>query len=158
MQTETPRQKQQPAASKSKKPPAKSKVKKGRQNSRPPNHSLERNRVAASKCRQKKKEWLSDLEANKYKLEKQYRSLNVEYNELLDEVTQLKNFLMAHAGCNDPVIDGWINNEANSCIRRLKQNAGPQGAAATQAYQDTFKGKSDMKSFSLAVWWLTQLL
>lgn len=87
---------------------------------------------------------MSGLEVNKSKLEKQYKSLHGEYNGLLDEVTQLTNFLMIHAGCNDSNIDGWINNEANSYIRRLIQNAGTQGAAAAtaQANQDAFKGKS----------------
>jgi hypothetical protein len=92
---------------------------------------------------------LSDLEANKIKLEKQYKSLHGEYMELLDEISQLKNFLMTHAGCSDSNIDGWINNEANSYIRRLSQKACPQGAAGTdQASQNAAKGKSDSKSLS----------
>jgi hypothetical protein len=107
--------------------------------------SLERNRIAASKCRQKKKEWLTDLEANKSKLEKQHKSLFGDTTKMLDEVTQLKNFLMMHAGCSDPNIDGWINNEANTYIRRLSQNVGPRDAATAggpaQAHQTTRKGK-----------------
>ena len=138
------KQKQQPAVSKSRKSPANFKVGKRECKSQPRNRSLERNRIAASKCRQKKKEWSSDLEVNQSKLEKQYKSLHGEYNELLGEVTQLKNFLMIHAGCNDPNIDGWISNEASSYIRRLSQNAGTQGAAAAtaRANQDAIKGKS----------------
>jgi hypothetical protein len=56
---------------------------------------------------------------------------------------------MTHAGFSDSNIDGWINNEANSYIRRLIQKACPQGAAgADQASQNAAKGKSDSKSFS----------
>ncbi len=152
-QTQTVKQKQQPAALKSKISLKKSKASNGGHKPQPRTRSLERNRIAASRCRQKKKERLSGLEAKKSKLEKQYKSLHSESNALLDEVTQLKNLLMTHAGCKDPNIDGWINNEANSYIRRLSQNAGPPGAAAaaaaaTQADQNTFNGKSDLKFLS----------
>ena len=145
-QAQTPKQKQQPAVSKTKKSTAKSKNDTrngsgdGGRKSQPRNRSLERNCIAASKCRQKKKEWLTDLEANKSKLEKQFKSLHGEYNELMDEVTQLKNSLMTHAGCNDSNIDRWINNEANSYIRRLSQNVNPQ-AAVVAAHAKPGSGK-----------------
>ena len=145
-QTQAPKQKQQPAALKSKISLAKSKASNDGHKPQPRTRSLERNRIAASRCRQKKKEWLSGLEAKKSKLEKQYKSLQSEYNELLDEVTQLKSILMIHAGCNDQNIDGWINNEANTYIRRLSQNANPQSAAAatSQADQNVLKGKFEL--------------
>lgn len=82
------------------------------------NKYLERNRVAASKCRQKKKAWVSDLETQKTELERKHSNLQHEYTGLVNEVTQLKNQLMAHAGCNDPRIDGWIETEAKRFVDR----------------------------------------
>lgn len=79
---------------------------------------LERNRIAASKCRQKKKVWVHDLEGTKQELENHNNSLHHEHNALVSELTRMKNMLMSHASCHDPNIDQWIDNEA----RRFVQN------------------------------------
>lgn len=79
---------------------------------------LERNRIAASKCRQKKKVWVHDLEGTKQELESLNNSLHHEHNALVSELTRMKNMLMSHASCHDPNIDQWIDNEA----RRFVQN------------------------------------
>jgi hypothetical protein len=80
--------------------------------------SLRRNRIAASKCRQKKKEWQSNLETRKGELESQNSALVREYTELLGEVTAIKNTLMAHASCGDSNIDLWIEKEARRFVDR----------------------------------------
>ncbi|KJZ70243.1 hypothetical protein HIM_10357 [Hirsutella minnesotensis 3608] len=85
------------------------------------NRCLERNRIAASKCREKKKAWMHDLEATKTELESQHASLQREFNGLLEEATQIKTSLMAHAGCNDQNIDMWIENEAIRFVRRANR-------------------------------------
>lgn len=82
------------------------------------NKYLERNRVAASKCRQKKKVWVNDLEATKSEMERKHSTLQRDYTSLVNEVTQLKNQLMAHAGCGDPRINGWIETEAKRFVER----------------------------------------
>ena len=82
------------------------------------NKYLERNRVAASKCRQKKKAWVSDLETQKSDLEAMHGNLQREYSSLVDQVTQLKNDLMIHAGCGDRNIDSWIETEAKRFVQR----------------------------------------
>ncbi|KAJ6788715.1 hypothetical protein PWT90_10053 [Aphanocladium album] len=81
--------------------------------------NLERNRAAASKCRQRKKQWQDGLERKKTELESRYKALHSESKELMEEVAQLKNFVMAHAACNDTNIDDWIRNEADSFVRRM---------------------------------------
>ncbi|KAK0651945.1 hypothetical protein B0T16DRAFT_454360 [Cercophora newfieldiana] len=78
---------------------------------------LERNRIAASKCREKKKQYVSDLEETKIGLETQHAHLQMEYNGLLGEVSGLKHHLMTHAKCNDPNIDRWLNNEATRFVQ-----------------------------------------
>ncbi|KAM5344725.1 hypothetical protein ACJ41O_010587 [Fusarium nematophilum] len=60
---------------------------------------LKRNRIAASKCRQKKKKWVNNLEETRHGLEHQNSTLQREYNGLVDEATKLK--------CDG--IDGYIN-------------------------------------------------
>ncbi|KAK2616660.1 hypothetical protein QQS21_000483 [Conoideocrella luteorostrata] len=81
--------------------------------------SLERNRVAASKCRSRKKVWTERLEEKKSDLEAMRNELQTEYFNLLEESSQLKNHLIGHAGCQDPNIDVWINHEASKYALRL---------------------------------------
>lgn len=82
---------------------------------------LERNRVAASKCRKKKKEWVSELQETKAGLETQHQQLQREYNGLLDEVSRMKNELITHAHCNDPNIDLWLDNEAKRFVQKATE-------------------------------------
>jgi hypothetical protein len=98
---------------------------------------LERNRIAASKCREKKKQYVSDLEETKIGLETQHAHLQMEYNGLLGEVSGLKHHLMTHAKCNDPNIDRWLNNEATRFVQTSNEIFGqpfgqfPAGASST---------------------------
>ena len=95
---------------------------------------LERNRIAASKCRQRKKEWVSGLEEAKNGLETQNSQLQMEYNGLLGEVSRMKNQIMAHASCHDPNIDKWIDNEARRFVQAPEPGGEFQGAAAGVGY------------------------
>ncbi|GAO15410.1 uncharacterized protein UV8b_07017 [Ustilaginoidea virens] len=94
--------------------------------------SLERNRVAASKCRKRKKAWTEKLEEKKSGLEAMHNELQARYFSLLQESSQLKNHLISHAGCHDPNIDVWINNEASKYVRRLSGEA-PQRPASMRS-------------------------
>ncbi|OTA05209.1 hypothetical protein A9Z42_0058750 [Trichoderma parareesei] len=96
--------------------------------------NLERNRIAASKCRQKKKEWVMELEETKSGMEMRHTNLRLEYLTLLDEVTRIKNQLMAHAACNDPNINFWIEKEA---LRYVERCMDPPAAAAAAASAST---------------------
>ncbi|UKZ70889.1 uncharacterized protein TrAtP1_011860 [Trichoderma atroviride] len=80
--------------------------------------NLERNRIAASKCRQKKKEWVVDLEVKKDSMQLRHAELRAEYSSLVEEVTAIKNELMAHAKCQDPNINFWIEKEALKYVER----------------------------------------
>ena len=60
---------------------------------------LERNRVAASKCRQKKKEWTQNLETRGRDLQKHNNSLRIMIETLHEEVCSLKDQCRAHVGC-----------------------------------------------------------
>lgn len=82
---------------------------------------LEKNRIAASKCREKKKKWVHELEYNKSQLERTNMELRLEYRSLVNDLNQTKGMLMSHADCNDPNITEWLNNQA----RRIVQTSGP---------------------------------
>ncbi|KAI0457115.1 hypothetical protein F5B21DRAFT_512949 [Xylaria acuta] len=79
-------------------------------------HFLQRNRVAAMKCRKKKKEWVNDLEETKCGLESQNTHLHMELDGLVGEASQIRAQLMVHANCNDANIDKWIENEAKRFV------------------------------------------
>ncbi|KAB5563128.1 hypothetical protein GE09DRAFT_1219704 [Coniochaeta sp. 2T2.1] len=97
------------------------------------NKFLERNRIAASKCREKKKQFVSELEETKNALEQQHLNLQVEYNSLVTEVGTLKHELMTHAKCNDGNIDKWIANEARKFVHTSDLFGYQRAAAAATA-------------------------
>ncbi|KAK4077969.1 transcriptional regulator family: bZIP [Purpureocillium lilacinum] len=76
------------------------------------NAKLERNRIAASKCRGKQKQRVHELKKAEEELEARHTRLEAEYKTLLGETVQLKNLLMGHAGCGNANIDLWVENEA----------------------------------------------
>ncbi|XP_024916064.1 cyclic AMP-dependent transcription factor ATF-7b isoform X2 [Cynoglossus semilaevis] len=60
---------------------------------------LERNRAAASRCRQKRKLWVNSLEKKAEDLASMNVSLSNEVSLLRNEVAQLKQLLLAHKDC-----------------------------------------------------------
>ncbi|PNP58803.1 hypothetical protein THARTR1_01051 [Trichoderma harzianum] len=82
----------------------------------------QRNRVAASKCRQKKREKVDELKEIKQSLEARNRDLHVEYQRLRQEIGQVKSHLIHHTECNDPNIDRWVENEAKGYVQKLVRN------------------------------------
>ncbi|PNP79577.1 hypothetical protein FNYG_07193 [Fusarium nygamai] len=84
---------------------------------------LKRNRIAASKCRQKKKVWMRELEETKRDLETEYTALQSQYTGLMGELTTIKNQLMEHASCNDTNINQWLDNEARKYVQRIAAQA-----------------------------------
>ncbi|KAJ2962156.1 hypothetical protein NQZ79_g2636 [Umbelopsis isabellina] len=69
---------------------------------------LERNRQAASKCRQKKKAWMQDLEQRSEEITNRNKALHETVSMLKEEVLFLKNQLLAHRGCDCTVVKNYI--------------------------------------------------
>lgn len=75
---------------------------------------LERNRAAASRCRQKRKLWVNSLEKKAEDLASMNVSLTNEVTLLRNEVAQLKQLLLAHKDCPVTVMQkkaaflGWM--------------------------------------------------
>ncbi|CAO0791982.1 unnamed protein product [Mucor circinelloides] len=62
-------------------------------------HFLERNRQAALKCRQRKKQWLTNLQERVEFLANDNEQLQLQANVMRDEVIHLRNLLLAHKNC-----------------------------------------------------------
>ena len=69
---------------------------------------LERNRVAASKCRQKKKEWTQNLENKARELQKNNSSLRLMVDSLRQEVIFLKSEMLKHSSCSCEQIQKFL--------------------------------------------------
>lgn len=95
---------------------------------------LERNRVAASKCRSRKKIWTENLEEKKSRLQKLHGELMADYWRLLQESSLLKSMIISHAGCHEPNIDMWIKFETSRHIG--KSSATSQAATGSQSLNE----------------------
>ena len=74
---------------------------------------LERNRLAASKCRQKKKEWANHLEEQARYQAQENKILRASVAQLRDECLYLKNFLLStHSGCQCVGVKNYLMKEA----------------------------------------------
>ncbi|KAI8640618.1 hypothetical protein BD408DRAFT_347639 [Parasitella parasitica] len=62
-------------------------------------HFLERNRQAALKCRQRKKQWLTNLQERVEFLANDNEQLQLQANVLRDEVINLRSLLSTHKNC-----------------------------------------------------------
>ena len=75
---------------------------------------LERNRVAASKCRQKKKEWTQNLENRARELQKTNNQLRMVADSCRQEILFLKGELLKHSQCECELIQTFIKSGTNN--------------------------------------------
>nr|XP_056714335.1 cyclic AMP-dependent transcription factor ATF-7 [Euleptes europaea] len=87
---------------------------------------LERNRAAASRCRQKRKIWVSSLEKKAEELTTQNIQLSNEVTLLRNEVAQLKQLLLAHKDC--PVTA--LQKKTQGYLESPKESSEPTGSPA----------------------------
>lgn len=69
---------------------------------------LEKNRVAAHKCRQRKKEYINGLEARAREFSTKNKALKENVAMLREEVLELKNEVLRHAGCGFWAVDEYL--------------------------------------------------
>ncbi|KAI8886432.1 hypothetical protein K501DRAFT_177574 [Backusella circina FSU 941] len=62
--------------------------------------ALERNRQAALRCRQRKKDWLNQLQYNVEVLTRENRMLEQQSMSLREEILNLKTILLTHRDCS----------------------------------------------------------
>ncbi|KAL1923993.1 uncharacterized protein VTP21DRAFT_7028 [Calcarisporiella thermophila] len=86
---------------------------------------LERNRQAALKCRQRKKQWLANLQSNLEMLTEQNNQLQKQTAVLQEELSKLRNILMVHKDCPLGVAASAIHGASGSTtIGTLLMNGG----------------------------------
>ena len=92
---------------------------------------LERNRVAASKCRQKKKEWTSSLETRARELQHSKNQMAMMVSSLKEEVMFLKGEMLKHTSCGCERIRDYLNREVNSIAHNAMHASQPFHSAAS---------------------------
>ncbi|XP_074500599.1 cyclic AMP-dependent transcription factor ATF-7a isoform X1 [Sebastes fasciatus] len=89
---------------------------------------LERNRAAASRCRQKRKLWVNSLEKKAEELCNMNVSLSNEVSLLRNEVAHLKQLLLAHKDC--PVTNLQKKTAYLAAEESMKDTSEPTGSPA----------------------------
>ncbi|KAF3046736.1 hypothetical protein E8E11_001040 [Didymella keratinophila] len=79
---------------------------------------LEKNRVAAHKCRQRKKEYIGSLEGRAREFSAKNKALKENVALLREEVLSLKNEVLRHAGCGFWAVDEYLARCAGDLLGR----------------------------------------
>ncbi|KAL9102153.1 MAG: hypothetical protein Q9187_009158 [Circinaria calcarea] len=103
---------------------------------------LERNRIAASKCRQKKKEWTGNLEARARELQNNKNQLAIIVNSLKEEVIFLKGEMLKHTSCGCERVRDYLEKKADSITSSNNSPQQPFQSAASPV-QSTPGSKSN---------------
>lgn len=101
--------------------------------------SLERNRIAASKCRQKKREYTQGLESRFRALAEQRSLLENETARLRCEVLSLKNEMLQHAHCND----GRVGHHLAQMMQQITHCDRPSVPVPTEPEPPVCAGAAD---------------
>ncbi|KAF3930682.1 hypothetical protein ABW19_dt0208092 [Dactylella cylindrospora] len=113
---------------------------------------LERNRIAASKCRKKKKLMNQRLEEKSRLLIQQNRFLSATLTRLRGEVLRLKQLVLTHHGCGHAPIEQYLHKEAGKYLatdneeaaKKLKpENTKPGTSPKVTDVSGVFKSEDD---------------
>lgn len=77
---------------------------------------LEKNRLAAHKCRQRRKEYINSLETRARDFSAQNQTLKDTVSQLREQVLGLKDVLLQHAGCGCWAIDEYLKRSAGDLL------------------------------------------
>lgn len=84
------------------------------------------NRIAADKCRLRRRNEEDKLKSKHDDLEQDRRRLSVALSELTAETYLLKNMLMEHGSCDCRLIQDYLKESASEWVaKRLKVSAAP---------------------------------
>ncbi|OJD11823.1 hypothetical protein AJ78_07478 [Emergomyces pasteurianus Ep9510] len=86
---------------------------------------LERNRVAALKCRQRKKQWLQSLQTKVEYYSNENDALSSTVTQLREEIVNLKTLLLAHKDCPVSQAQGLNSIMVNGMSGEYAQHANP---------------------------------
>ncbi|KAJ4933011.1 hypothetical protein JOQ06_029849 [Pogonophryne albipinna] len=106
---------------------------------------LERNRAAASRCRQKRKVWVQSLEKKSDDLNSTNGQLQSEVTLLRNEVAQLKQLLLAHKDCPVTAMQkksGYHISDKDESCEEMSVPSSPQNEAIQHSSVSTSNGVS----------------
>ncbi|XP_077739631.1 cyclic AMP-dependent transcription factor ATF-2 isoform X4 [Canis aureus] len=122
---------------------------------------LERNRAAASRCRQKRKVWVQSLEKKAEDLSSLNGQLQSEVTLLRNEVAQLKQLLLAHKDCPVTAMQkksGYHTADKDDSSEDLSVPSSPHTEAIQHSSVSTSNGvSSTSKAEAVATSVLTQM-
>jgi len=87
------------------------------------------NRVAALKCRQRKKQWLANLQTKVEIFSTENDALTATVGQLREEIVNLKTLLMAHKDCPVSQAQGLGGTNMQHFIEAQPQHSNPYGMA-----------------------------
>lgn len=111
---------------------------------------LERNRVAALKCRQRKKQWLANLQAKVEMFSSENDALTGQITQLREEVVNLKTLLLAHKDCPVTQQQGLHGAFMSQVVEPFNPQMNPYGMAPgmPQQQQQVMAGQPMQRRFS----------
>ncbi|GAB1313936.1 Transcription factor [Madurella fahalii] len=109
---------------------------------------LERNRVAALKCRQRKKQWLANLQNKVEMFSSENDALTAQITQLREEVVNLKTLLLAHKDCPVSQQQGLHSAFMQQAIEPFNAQLNPYGMAAPMPGQPVMAGQPVNRRFS----------
>ena len=92
-------------------------------------------RVAALKCRQRKKQWLANLQAKVEIFSSENDALSAQVTQLREEIVNLKTLLLAHKDCPVSQAQGLGGLTMNGLPSDFSSHANPYGMAMPSAGQ-----------------------
>ncbi|KAK7756018.1 Transcription factor [Diatrype stigma] len=101
---------------------------------------LERNRVAALKCRQRKKQWLANLQNKVELFSSENDALTAQISQLREEVVNLKTLLLAHKDCPVTQQQGLHGAFMQQAMETYNPQINPYGMAAGIPNQPVMAG------------------
>ncbi|KAG6010477.1 hypothetical protein E4U21_006479 [Claviceps maximensis] len=110
---------------------------------------LERNRVAALKCRQRKKQWLANLQNKVEMYSSENDALTAQITQLREEVVNLKTLLLAHKDCPVTQQQGLHGPFMSQVVEPYNAQMNPYGMAAPMPNQpQVMAGQGVQRRFS----------
>ncbi|KAF4480203.1 transcription factor atf1+ [Fusarium agapanthi] len=109
---------------------------------------LERNRVAALKCRQRKKQWLANLQTKVEMFSTENDALTAQITQLREEVVNLKTLLLAHKDCPVTQQQGIHGAFLSQVVEPFNPQINPYGMAAPMPNQQVMAGQGIQRRFS----------
>lgn len=104
--------------------------------------------VAALKCRQRKKQWLQNLQTKVELYSTENENLSSQINQLREEIVNLKTLLLAHKDCPITQQQGMHGTYLQQSIEPFNPQMNPYGMAAPMASQPVIAGQVGARRFS----------